>query len=487
MEHTFSSKLAEIDRDRQKLSDRLENLKNSQAKLDRDHQKLSDRLEILQASKTKLEHDINVRLTNIEDCHKENIAAFQQINTYLENEILSLKQTLNKVRSELKKNIILPINVVFLCEQQALYKSFASLVENFSQDKRFKVFVINLWCKDYEKDGSYKYINPHIEESCKAQNVQILESYDVARDQWLDLEKLNPDYVFFNRPYDYYRHEGYQIRNIVRYSKTCYIPYGMRIIGGEIEKFTNPEDFCSQLYFLFLSTSFESIGIKKNLSHIKHLDDRHLLYMGYPRLDVLRDKLENNQVNSDKFNILWLPRWNSSEGNCSFFDYKDTLLQYVKRHSRTSVTFRPHPMFFSNFLKTGKMTANELDEFKSKFTDKDVAQIDESGDYVESFLNSSVLVADETSLLGEYFITGKPIIFCSKTPHFSALMEVLVDGMYVVKNKEDLISTLDALRNEQDPLKEKRLELIHQYLLDYGESAAENIKNVLISDVQETL
>lgn len=466
MEHTFSSKLAEIDRDRQKLSDRLE---------------------ILQACETKLEHDINVRLTRIEDCHKKNVASFQQANTNLENEILSLKQTLNKLQSELKKNIILPINVVFLCEQQALYKSFATLVENFSQDKRFKVFVINLWCKDYEKDGSYKYVNPHIEGSCKAQNVQILESYDVARDQWLDLEKLNPDYVFFNRPYDYYRNEKYHIENIAKYAKACYIPYGMCIIGGEVEKFTKPEDFCSQLYFLFLSTSFESIGIKKNLSHLKNLDDRHLLYMGYPRLDVLRNKLENNQFNSDKFNILWLPRWCTSEGNCSFFDYKDALLQYAKEQTGSNLTFRPHPLCFSNFIKTGEMTPDELEAFKANFADKTVAQIDESGDYTEAFLNSSVLVADETSLLGEYFITEKPIIFCEKTPHFSALMEVLVDGMYVVKNKEDLISTLDALRNGQDPLKEKRLELIYQYLLDYGESAAENIKNVLISDVQETL
>lgn len=294
--------------------------------------------------------------------------------------------------------------------------------------------------------------------------------------------------MFFNRPYDYYRHENYHIQNVAKYSRTCYIPYGMRTIGGDVEKFTLPEDFCSYLHFLFLSSSLDHITITRDLGHLPNLDNKHLLYLGYPGLDILQNELKKvNGCTGEKFNILWLPRWNTSEGNCNFFDYKGILIQFVNDYIDCQLTFRPHPMCFSNFIKTGEISQEELKDFKNNFTNSDIAEIDESGNYTTTFLKSDVLVADETSLIAEYFATGKPIVFCKKVPHFSALMEVLVEGMYVVKNKDELIDALNSLRNGNDPLNSKRKQIIEKYLFDYGESAAENIKNALLTEISKQI
>lgn len=434
-----------------------------------------------------MENNFAEKIANI-DAEQKNLSnnlnlalSFIQENNNLKEEVFNLKNMIYNLKSDLKKNSVLPIRVVFLCEMQALFKAFSSLIDLLSKDKRFEIIIVNCWYKDYATDGSYHYINPHIEKICKNKQVRFIDSYDSKRDIWINLEKLHPDYIFFNRPYEHYRNESYHIKNISKYSKTCYIPYGIRIIGGEIEKVTNPTDFCSQLHFFFLSNSLERESINNILPD---LDNDHLLYLGYPGFDCLRNELNNSDFyKSDNFNILWLPRWTTSEGNCSFFDYKDVLLQYAKDHKDSYLIFRPHPICFSSFIKTGTMSSEELKDFKNNFPNKNIAEIDESGNYTTSFLKSDVLVADETSLLAEYFATGKPIIFCKKTTHFSTLMEVLVEGMYVVSNKNELIATLNSLKSGYDPLKVKRDQIIDKYLFDYGESVAENIKNALISDI----
>lgn len=445
------------------------------------------KIENIDVEQKRLVSNLVLQLNSMQENNEWTFSSLMQENDKWKNSILKLKNTVYSLKSKLKK-LIVPIKVIFLCEQQALWKSFSSLVDILLQDNRFEVIVINMWCKDYSNDGSYSYINPHIEKMCKNKNVRILDSYDVKNDHWVDLKKLAPDYVFFNRPYDYYRNENYHIQNVAKYSRPCYIPYGMRIIGGDVEKFTHPKDFCSQLYFFFVGDSLAKISLKKATPSLSNLDDSHLLYVGYPGLDILRNKLnEVNSYNHKKFNILWLPRWNTSEGNCNFFNYKDVLLQYVKRHKDCCLTFRPHPMCFSNFIKTEEMSQEELKDFKNNFINSDVADIDESGDYIGAFLKSDVLVADETSLIAEYFVTEKPVVFCKKVTHFSTLMEALVEGIYVVNNKDELIDTLNFLLVGNDPLKDKRKQIIDKYLLNYGESAAENIKNILMSEISKEI
>lgn len=448
------------------------------------------KIQKLDDEKQHIIRGLTSQLSAVKEGSDANFNKLKNENEKLRSEILYLSDKICTLKSILKYKKIIPLKVVFLCEHKSLWKSFSSLVENLSKDTRFEVIVINLWCKEYSNDGSYCYTNPHIECLCKNENIKVIDSYDVKNDSWINLKKIEPDYVFFNRPYDYYRNENYHIKNIAKYSKTCYIPYGMVIIGGDVEKFTFPENFCSKLYFLFLNSiplEKNSIDVFSNLKKLPNLDDEHLLYLGYPGLDNLKNKVDTTvNCKSKKFNILWLPRWNTSEGNCNFFDYKDILLQYVKKYKNSCcLIFRPHPLCFSNFIKTGEMSQDELDDFKSNFINEDVAKIDESGNYTDTFLESDVLVADETSLIAEYFVTKKPIIFCQKISHFSSLMKTLVGGLYVVKNKNELLDTLNFLRNGNDPLKEKRKYIIDKYLLNYGESAAENIKNALISDATE--
>lgn len=65
------------------------------------------------------------------------------------------------------------------------------------------------------------------------------------------------------------------------------------------------------------------------------------------------------------------------------------------------------------------------------------------------------------------------------------LFDLFSNSQEIFKNIHSWLLKINFLRNDNDPLKSKRKDIKDKYLLNYGESAAENIKNVLISDFME--
>lgn len=243
-----------------------------------------------------------------------------------------------------------------------------------------------------------------------------------------------------------------------------------------------PADFCSQLYYFFLDTPCRKEFVRELLDFPPNLDDAHLLSLGYPRLDLTQAGREAPAEKKDAFTVLWLPRWNTRENNCHFFEYKDVLLKYAVETGGCRLIFRPHPLCFQDFLKTGELSQEALAALKKRYAEDPALELDEAGDYLPSFQASDVLVADETTLITEYFATGKPIVFCKKELHFSLLMERLSAGMYIVENQQELLQTLDSLRRQIDPLKERRAALAAAELLSGEKSAGVRIKDQIAED-----
>jgi len=392
-----------------------------------------------------------------------------------EAELKNQKKQFTLRINAMKRNLNIPIKVVILLEEPSVVKNMLTLLEQLEKDERFELVLINLWHKSL---GDNKFRRPNVESVIDVSKYNVIESYDAETEQWFPLESLFPDYVFFSRPYDHYRHENYQIKAISKYSKTCHIPYGIQVIGGEVERLIlTPE--CSDLYYYFVDNSMRVEYVKEHMARTQLSEEGKIMYLGYPGLDMLREHNEIKEKNTDDFTLLWLPRWRTSENNCHFFEYKDALIDFANS-SKSRVLFRPHSLCFENFINTGEMTLESLAELRRKYSYPHI--IDESSNYIEAFAMSSVLVADETSLIAEYFLTGKPIIFCKKEPHYSSIMLKLIEGCYVVESEQELIYTLKQLKNGRDVLEERRNHLLQEVLMDYGASAASNIIEELWKD-----
>lgn len=468
----------QLDGQRKQETDALrEELLTTQRQTDEQRRQETDalRAELLTAQQQLDEQ----RRQEIDALRAELLAQQKTVGAELEE---LLQTELNEQSRCLKRQMGLPARVVFLCELPSLWNSFYTVVTAMLEDSRFEVILVSLWCREYAADGSYVYRRPDFHAIGESLGQPFIEAYDPIVDGWLDLKTLRPDYVFYMRPYDYYRHPMYHIEAVSKYTKTCYIPYGMSIIGGDVERLTLPLDFCSRLYYFFLNNPYRRSYVRELLNFPPNLDDAHFLYLGYPRLDLVRTSRKGTAIETDSFTILWLPRWNTRENNCNFFEYKDVLSKYAVETDKCRLIFRPHPLCFIDFLRTGELSQEELEELKKYYEEEPALELDEKGDYLPSFQASDVLVADETSLIAEYFATGKPIIFCKKEAHFSILMERLSAGIYIVENQRELLETLDSLRRQIDPLKERREALIKADLLQDGKPAGIRIKEEIAKD-----
>ena len=77
-----------------------------------------------------------------------------------------------------------------------------------------------------------------------------------------------------------------------------------------------------------------------------------------------------------------------------------------------------------------------------------------------TYEDTDVLISDRSSVIPLFFLTGKPIIYCHKKDCYNDLSRRIAQGFYWVKNWDELRQTLEMLKQGQDPMKEKRQEII---------------------------
>lgn len=173
--------------------------------------------------------------------------------------------------------------------------------------------------------------------------------------------------------------------------------------------------------------------------------------MGYPRFDLILQESPERKLQQRK-TVLWLPRWSIDETNdrSYFFDYLECMLHYFGENAMHSLIIRPHPLMFQNFMDNGVISKDEVEQLKTRIQFVSNIKFDENTDYLDTFRQSDILVADFTSLLIEFFLMRKPILYCGSTINFNSVGKIMEEGIYSIPNKDSLISTLSDLLNEKD-------------------------------------
>ena len=213
------------------------------------------------------------------------------------------------------------------------------------------------------------------------------------------------------------------------------------------------------------------------------------LYLGYPALDQIlsarsvKSMFWEKEEDAGIFKMLWCPRWTTDKnlGSSNFFEYKDALPGLVQSKEDWSMVFRPHPMMFDNFVKTGEMTAREAESYLRQYQAQAGLYYDKEADYYATLWRSDILIADLTTVMIEYLVTRKPIIYCVADIEYNAFMKGILSGCYCVETWEELRQTIAMLSAGEDPLKEQR-EAAADLLLKGKEHAAEAIVRELKKD-----
>ena len=115
------------------------------------------------------------------------------------------------------------------------------------------------------------------------------------------------------------------------------------------------------------------------------------------------------------------------------------------------------------------MTEEEVNDYLKQIEAMPNMSMDKEKEYNGTIWASDALIADISAFMPEYYITGKPIIFCASNMFLELTedMEMLLKGCYISYNEEDTYKYLDKLKFGEDTLKPVRQEMINHI---FGES-----------------
>ena len=295
----------------------------------------------------------------------------------------------------------------------------------------------------------------------ESQGIKAVPCLDIDGQQNFDLKNWKPDYVFYTRPYNSEYPVEYRSYSVCKYSNICFVPYGFLLKDGYLCNSVYSWSFVLGAKYSFV----QSINQKKMCEERFWWQTKRGLnqfeYLGSPRFDFL--KQIKSSTGKDSFTIAWMPRWefrnkagHDGQSLSHFLDYVYKFMDYVHEYPETNLIIRPHPLMFHTIIEEGVLSESELQHLLEKINSISNIVLDNSSDYINTIQSSDVLVADLTSVLVEYFMTGKPIIYCDTYEGFNDDGKLLAQGLYQVNSWSALENRLQLLENGNDAKAESR-------------------------------
>lgn len=398
-------------------------------------------------------------------------------------EAIDLRLKLKRINGE-------KINVVFVCHRPAVWESLHSVYDSLKADDSFNTYIVAIPNKKelpdlglihevYESEGAEEFWKSY---GC-------INGYDYETKEWFDLKTLKPDYVFFQQPYNITRCEEYKSWNVALYAKICFVPYGIQIVGGEVFESVHPRDFMNCVSLYFATDSYNYRDLKERFFETGNYFTIIKL-SGFPRFDQYI--YEKNDIDTiwkykgkeKKYRILWTPRWCTNEGASTFFEYYKKILKYARNNTDVEIVFRPHPQAFVEWNSTGEMPRKDQLLFRKECEEAGIL-IDESPEYVSTLKSTDCFLTDITSLMGEYLITRKPIVYCHKKDLFTELGSKIANTFYKTSSWDEIENTLSLLKSHIDPKSELREDIIENTLYLQAGDVGKNIANLIKNDSRE--
>ena len=381
------------------------------------------------------------------------------------NVIKKLKEKLN--RSE-------KLNAVFYVYDETKWKC-QYLYELLSEDSRFntKVLVTKPSCLNKE-NPSYISDEKTIEtyDFFKSRGMYVEYAFDLGKQEFIPFEKFSPDIIFYQHPWYVKTEQGPVVCS--KFALTCYIPYYFPIETADIDCNLRFHKYVENYYILDEYTRGKYINKNKNL-------EEKLKVVGYPYLDYFNTC--HTEVDEDCY--IYAPHWTVNGNGLAYgtFEWSGKLmLEYAKVHPEIKWIFKPHPLLKKALSDFGIMTESEAEEYYTEWGKIGIKY--ESGDYLGLFSKSKMMITDCSSFLGEYFVTGKPLIhLMSEKSQFNNSDNPILKTYYRAYNPEELQNLLAKLPSD-DYMKQERQKNLEKLGLKNNASKkiAEDIFKLLVRE-----
>jgi CDP-glycerol glycerophosphotransferase (TagB/SpsB family) len=216
---------------------------------------------------------------------------------------------------------------------------------------------------------------------------------------------------------------------------------------------------------------------------LSHNSFQHIVWCGYP----VFEQCYNNKYNeiTDEMSVVWTPRWSYDKnvGGSHFMEYKDLFIEIAQEYPEVTFVFRPHPLMWDNLKKNKLMSDEEIEGYKKKLDEVGI-KLDKNRAFSKTARKASILITDISSILPEFLLTRKPIIYCPCNVRVTKTYQRLVGGTYLAYSENDIRTYLAKLIEGNDDKLELRKKIISQNF-EYLTSATNNIMDYLYHSINE--
>ena len=222
--------------------------------------------------------------------------------------------------------------------------------------------------------------------------------------------------------------------------------------------------------------------------------------MGYPKLDLFKEDYVSllsplpEKLRNGKPIVIYAPHWTYGKSNSNFdppslgsFDiYYDYFLKLLKENPQINFIFKPHPDLEESFRykrRKGFFDLKDYQNYVQEWQDAPNGIVLTTGEYINIFKESALLITDSGSFVAEYLPSGSPCIYLLnpnlKEPLslFNDYGKDILSSYYLCLSYEEFEKNFNMIMKEKkDPLKEMRSEKLKTSFFNFGKAGKKHCR-----------
>ena len=374
------------------------------------------------------------------------------------------------------------IRVLFLVNNNTKWNAH-SVFTAMQESTQFDPYIFV--CREPQNQLEAKTRNGYADDIAffEERKIPFIHGYDAASGKDISPLRFNPDIVFYIQPWGTLKGIT-DIHTISRKALTCYIPYAMQVADYEPHKNT---PFMNYVWRFMVPSRLNAELLKKTMDN----RGRNCRVAGYPKLDEYNRLRTNNAReffpagSETKPRIIYAPHHSFDRATFATFDWNGReLLKFAEEHPDTAWVFKPHPRLKYELVNHGIMTMEDADAYYDAWRCLPNATVYEQGNYFGLFIESTLLITDCISFLGEYLPSGHPVILPvnPRSVGYNELGTIITDSYYKAHTLKELIDLIGSVAiGGQDPRKTERQRAAEHFL--FPQTAAEKILHIVTSEI----
>lgn len=378
-------------------------------------------------------------------------------------------------------------NVVFFVSSLAMWR-YQGLYELMNSDERFNCKIVIAPFKNYCKEEKEHSVNT-LRQYFNSKRIEFIDAYKEAElaQRWFC--DFNADILFYPQPYrGLYGNKLDSCR--YHHKLLCYIPYGIYTLN---DKSMLNSDYQNLAWKVFLQTSYHTEDAKKGMKN----KGKNIVLTGEANVDRYNSETHADPWKTQdkpKKRIIWAPHFtvipNFLLHRDSFLWMYQAIIDFSKEYEdEVQIAFKPHPRLITELYKHPDWGKQRTDKYFELWENTSNLQF-ESGDFINLFSTSDIMIHDSGSFIADYLYTGKPVIFTapSKEDAYYGLNEFGIQCMNCHYHAHDTKTAVELLKSVliegNDPMKGKRLSFRDSILtFNRNKSVAQTVYDDIISSL----